>query len=93
MNSLFKILTMTALFLTVSVNTQAAGYIKLGDIKGEATETAEPASGLPTGKRQHKPVSIIKPLDKSTPMAQDKELADTQPPAKALLLPAIQKAQ
>ena len=26
------------------------------------------ASGLPTGKRQHKPVSVTKPVDKATPL-------------------------
>jgi len=29
---------------------------------------ADAASGLPTGKRQHKPVAITKPIDKATPM-------------------------
>jgi type VI secretion system secreted protein Hcp len=28
----------------------------------------DPASGLPTGKRQHKPLSITKELDRSTPI-------------------------
>ena len=28
----------------------------------------DPASGLPTGKRQHKPITITKQLDKSTPL-------------------------
>lgn len=69
----------------------AAGYLKIGDIKGESTDaahggeieilswswgetsearSAEPAttaSGLPTGKRQHKPLVITKPVDKSSP--------------------------
>lgn len=69
----------------------AAGYLKIGDIKGEATDTAHrdqieilswswgetaagrtaesdaAASGLPTGKRQHKPLVITKPVDKSSP--------------------------
>lgn len=26
------------------------------------------ASGLPTGKRQHKPLTIVKPIDKTTPL-------------------------
>jgi type VI secretion system secreted protein Hcp len=69
----------------------ASGYLKVGDIKGEATdaahrdqieilswswgetsaarsaESAAAASGLPTGKRQHKPLVITKPVDKSSP--------------------------
>lgn len=80
----------------------ATGYMKLGDIKGEATEAKDghkneieilsfsfgatqagtardvatgqasgkrdAASGQATGKRQHKPISITKPVDKSSPM-------------------------
>jgi len=30
--------------------------------------TRDAASGLPTGRRQHKPVSVTKPIDKSTPL-------------------------
>lgn len=33
------------------------------------------ASGLPTGKRQHKPITITKPIDKSSPLLA-KSLAD-----------------
>jgi type VI secretion system secreted protein Hcp len=44
-----------------------------GEIKvlGFAHEIASPrdaASGLPTGKRQHKPFTITKPVDKSSPL-------------------------
>lgn len=67
----------------------AAGYLKIGDIKGESTDDkhkdwinllsyswGEPAagrdaaSGLPTGKRQHKPLTITKHVDKASPMLQ-----------------------
>ena len=33
---------------------------------------ADSASGLPTGKRQHKPISISKPIDKATPLLMRK---------------------
>jgi hypothetical protein len=62
----------------------AAGYLKFDGVDGEATDRAhkgwlevmsvtqasprEAASGLPTGKRQHKPVTITKPVDKATPI-------------------------
>ena len=29
---------------------------------------ADSASGLPTGKRQHKPITVTKPVDKATPI-------------------------
>jgi type VI secretion system secreted protein Hcp len=34
----------------------------------EIVSPRDPASGLPTGKRQHKPLTIVKELDKSTPL-------------------------
>jgi len=34
----------------------------------EVVSPRDAASGLPTGKRQHKPFSIIKEIDKSTPL-------------------------
>lgn len=34
----------------------------------EIVSPRDPASGLPTGKRQHKPLVITKELDKSTPL-------------------------
>ncbi len=34
----------------------------------EIKSPRDPASGLPTGRRQHKPFTITKPLDKSTPL-------------------------
>jgi type VI secretion system secreted protein Hcp len=36
----------------------------------EVVAPRDAASGLPTGKRQHKPFTIIKELDKSTPLLQ-----------------------
>lgn len=87
MNASCKILLLTAL-ISVSpglLSSRAAAFLKLGDIKGEATDAAhkdwinlssfthgiteqrDSASGLPTGKRQHKPVVITKPVDKATP--------------------------
>ncbi len=35
----------------------------------EVISPRDAASGLPTGKRQHKPISVTKPVDKSTPLA------------------------
>jgi len=64
---------------------RGGAFIKLGDIKGEATDAAhkdwiiiesfdqgillerDAASGLPTGKRQHKPLTVTKAIDKSSP--------------------------
>ena len=34
----------------------------------EIVSPRDPASGLPTGKRQHKPFTITKPIDKATPL-------------------------
>ena len=34
----------------------------------EIVSPRDPASGLPTGKRQHKPITITKEIDKSTPL-------------------------
>ena len=34
----------------------------------EVLSPRDAASGLPTGKRQHKPIVIVKPLDKATPL-------------------------
>lgn len=78
----------------------AAGYLKIGDIKGESTAKghegeieilswsfgtspagtgpstaagrsaagSDQSAGQPTGKRQHKPITITKSVDKATPM-------------------------
>jgi type VI secretion system secreted protein Hcp len=37
-------------------------------VSHEITSPRDPASGLPTGKRMHKPMVITKELDKSTPL-------------------------
>ena len=37
-------------------------------VSHEVTSPRDPASGLPTGKRMHKPFTITKELDKSTPL-------------------------
>lgn len=34
----------------------------------EIVSPRDPASGIPTGKRQHKPFTITKPIDKATPL-------------------------
>lgn len=60
----------------------AAGYLKIGDIKGESVDpahegwidiesfswgiTCDPAA--PAGTRQHKPLTITKEIDKSSPL-------------------------
>jgi type VI secretion system secreted protein Hcp len=62
-------------------NGSTQGLISSGDTVGGFTDaiqiysyshqvstTRDAASGLPTGKRQHKPITIIKPIDKSTPL-------------------------
>lgn len=81
-------LAFVVLSITAAVAT-AAGYMKLGDIKGEAADRSqgetieiqswswgesqpprESGSGMATGKRQHKPLTIVKELDKSSPVLQ-----------------------
>lgn len=54
------------------------GGVPRGDVAAEPiavfgfshsiTSTRDAASGLPTGRRQHKPVTITKPIDKATPL-------------------------
>ena len=44
------------------------GELQGGDVEAEVTTLpAAAASGTPTGKRQHKPITITKPVDKATP--------------------------
>ena len=43
------------------------GWSDLLSVSG-IPEPRDAASGLPTGKRQHKPLTLTKPIDKSTPM-------------------------
>lgn len=44
------------------------GLIEVHGFSHEVVSPRDAASGLPSGKRQHKPVSITKPIDKSTPL-------------------------
>src|SRR5947209_16426326 len=44
------------------------GSIAVYAINHEILSPRDVASGLPTGKRQHKPFTITKELDKSTPL-------------------------
>jgi type VI secretion system secreted protein Hcp len=44
------------------------GPITLTGISHEIVSPRDPASGLPTGKRQHKPITIVKEWDASTPL-------------------------
>jgi type VI secretion system secreted protein Hcp len=88
MKPMLKAIGLTVLIGTtlLPLSSPGAAYMKLGDIKGEATDAAhkewinlssfahgiteqrDSASGLPTGKRRHKPVVITKPVDKATPL-------------------------
>jgi len=44
------------------------GWIEVVAFTHEVVSPRDAASGLPTGKRQHKPISITKPIDKATPL-------------------------
>jgi type VI secretion system secreted protein Hcp len=44
------------------------GAIKVIGMSHELVSPRDPASGLPTGKRQHKPFVITKQLDRSSPL-------------------------
>jgi type VI secretion system secreted protein Hcp len=44
------------------------GWIEVIGLDHEIISPRDAASGLPTGKRQHKPLTITKELDKSTPL-------------------------
>lgn len=93
MNKLFALGAVGALALGLAVAApvpaDAAGYLKIGDIKGESVDDAHKgeieilswswgetqsgsaaASGMPTGKRQHKPLTITKRVDKASPLLQ-----------------------
>ncbi|MCC6144368.1 MAG: type VI secretion system tube protein Hcp [Candidatus Hydrogenedentes bacterium] len=47
---------------------QAKGGIGVLGFSHEIVSPRDAASGLPTGKRQHKPITITKRIDKSTPL-------------------------
>jgi len=53
-----------------AVDKDHKGWIDVLSVSGLAPQksTRDAASGLPTGKRQHKPVTITKPIDKSSPL-------------------------
>ena len=44
------------------------GFIDVIRMNYEVVNLRDDAGGLPTGKRQHKPFTITKPIDKSTPL-------------------------
>ncbi len=44
------------------------GWIVIDGWAHEVIAPRDAASGLPTGKRQHKPLSVTKPIDRSTPL-------------------------
>ncbi len=44
------------------------GTIEALAFQHEIVSPRDAASGLPTGRRQHKPLTIVKPIDKSTPL-------------------------
>lgn len=46
----------------------AAGSIQIAGFRNEVVSPRDAASGMPTGKRQHKPFTITKPIDKASPM-------------------------
>lgn len=47
------------------------GSIEVVSFFHEIVAPRDPASGRPTGKRMHKPFSITKPVDRSTPLLND----------------------
>ncbi len=91
-------------FLALPGLALAAGYLKIGDIKGESPESRESGqaeilswswgeanstrtSGLPTGKRQHKPFKITKPIDTASPSLKAAHTSGQAIPAMELALP------
>jgi len=44
------------------------GWIELQSFSWGIVSPRDAASGLPTGKRQHKPITIVKEIDKATPL-------------------------
>ena len=56
---------------SVTITAQKQGTIRpitLQAVSHEIISPRDAASGLPTGKRQHKPITITKELDKSSPL-------------------------
>ena len=65
-------------YLTLTGETQGAiegpstlegreGMVEVFGFSHEVISPRDAASGLPTGKRQHKPITIVKPIDKASP--------------------------
>lgn len=80
----------------------ATGGVRVatGDVDGDGraeraavTAPRDAASGLPTGKRQHKPVTVTKEVDKATPRLAETVSAGEDETEAALLLPAVQKVR
>lgn len=74
------------ILMALAGNALAAGFLKIGDIKGESTDQAHKdwivieswsfgesrpgTAAATTGKRQHAPFKVTKAVDKSSPMLQ-----------------------
>jgi len=54
------------------------GTIEIASFSSGVFTPIDPASGMPAGRRQHRPVKIIKRIDKSTPLLI-KALANNEP--------------
>jgi hypothetical protein len=65
--------------------------VATGDVSGDGTRDS--ASGMATGKRQHKPFTVTKPVDKASPGAQRDVSSGEKPQQVGLLLPAVQKVR
>jgi type VI secretion system secreted protein Hcp len=90
-----------ALALTAFVSpdtASAAAYMKLGDIKGESAAAAPRGeieilswswgeASAPSGRRQHKPLTITKPVDKASPILQQASTSGGSIPMLELALP------
>ncbi len=72
-------LTSTVAFLTIRGETQGdieggvrqagrEGSIAVTGVRHDIESPRDAASGLPTGKRQHSPLVVLKQVDKSTPL-------------------------
>lgn len=47
------------------------GFVPIYDVKTNVEQTRDPASGLPTGRRSHKPLRITKRIDAASPLLMD----------------------
>jgi len=62
-----------AVAATIAIKGQKQGDfsttpLAIGGVTHEIVAPRDPATGLPTGKRQHKPFTITKTIDKTTPL-------------------------